>query len=205
MATGDARLDVLPIKMRPGYCHTCDEMTSFAVFSVDEYAVPNPIDDIAAEIERERDELIALSRTVPTWFTLQKRLKHQKRKKATLRRLEELEAKIPQAEFQHYRIEECMEYATNYWERLGKKPTCISCYLESGRTTQRDEPIFTHHCGTQIAVHLEESPARLMINGIAFGETILVDSRGGLRKGEPYRTAVGSHHWVRRDDIPLPH
>ena len=81
MATGDARLDILPIKVRPGYCHTCVGMTSFAVFSVDEDTVPNPIDDLAVAIERERDKLIALSRNVPTWLTLQKRFKHQKRKK----------------------------------------------------------------------------------------------------------------------------
>lgn len=197
-------MDILPIKLRPGYCQTCDGMTSFVVFSIDVDAAPNPIDDLAAEIESERDKLIALSRNVPTWLTLQKRFKHQKRKKATVRRLEELEAKIPQAEFQHYRIEECMEYATNYWERLGKKPTCITCYLESGRTTQRDEPIFTHRCGTQIVLDKKETN-NLYLKGIAFGETIVVDSRGDLRKGEPYRTAVGSHHWVSRDDISLPH
>ena len=203
MGTGNYRLDLLPIKLRPGYCHSCDGMASFAVFSVDEDAIRNPIDDLAVQIETERDRLIALSRNAPSWFALQKQLKQQKRRKAIITMLETLEAKISQAESEHFAIEQSLEYAKLYWGNRRKKPSCITCFLKTGRTTQRDKPIFHHHCGAQITVRTKES-LDLRISGIAFGQNIIIDAQGELIEGGRYRTAVGKHHWVSENGVPLP-
>lgn len=200
METNDKRLNRFRLQHNRGFCGSCEAMTTFVVFSIAEFLVPKPVDDLVSKIAHQRKEVLEFSVTpVPSIFS-GKRWSYYKNRERACEQLRLLESQMLYAEYEQYEINSDVIYARTYWADLNKSPVCVKCNFSRKELMPDGKSLMNHRCGNQISI--EETQKSWKHSGVkgmrvvrGNGRYILVDENGEFTLGSEFFPGLMPTRW----------